>query len=558
VTVELTRGARVRASAPAAISVQRVGKSFRLPHQRYVTLKERVLHPSRPYGHDELRALDGVSLEVRRGEFLGIMGRNGSGKSTLLKCIAGIYDVEEGSVQVEGRLSPVIELGVGFAEDLAVRDNVLLNAIMLGLSAREAANRVDEIIHFAELDDFRELQLKNYSSGMRARLAFSIAIRVDADILLIDEVLAVGDASFKEKCFEKFDEMRAEGRTLVHVSHERETVESFCDRALLLEQGRIISAGDPAAIGAEYEAVSRRGALHRVAESSVEPAAGTPDRHREDGRRRFWRPAPQALGEDLRYFATLTYALARTDFKVHYLGSMLGYVWALLRPLMMFGVLFFMLTKVLAFGGDVKHYAVYLLTAIMLFTYFSESTSSAVTCLAERQSLLRKIRFPRMAIPMSVALTALFNLAVNLLAVFAFVFIEGVEPRTSWLELPLLVCFLAFFATGLSLLLSALYVRFRDTGQLWAVSLQMLFYASPVLYVITRVPDSVRSLAAASPLAVVFTQTRHALIDPHAPTAADAIGSTAGLLVPVAIVIGVFALGLWLFNREAPRIAERV
>ena len=182
-----------------AVQVADVAKEFRLPHERVHTLKERALHPFRRTGVDVLRALEGVSFDVAEGEFFGIVGRNGSGKSTLLKCLAGIYRVDHGEIRLRGRLSTFIELGVGFNPDLAARDNVLINGIMLGLSPKEALRRFEAIIAFAELEEFVDLKLKNYSSGMHVRLAFSVMIQVRADIMLVDEILAVGDAAFQQK-----------------------------------------------------------------------------------------------------------------------------------------------------------------------------------------------------------------------------------------------------------------------------------------------------------------------------------------------------------------------
>jgi ABC-2 type transport system permease protein len=267
---------------------------------------------------------------------------------------------------------------------------------------------------------------------------------------------------------------------------------------------------------------------------------------------------PSALGEDSRRFWNLTYTLAVTDFKLRFFGSALGYVWTLMRPLLLFGVLYFVFTKVVRFGGGVDHYAVYLLTSIVLFTYFSETTSRGVTALVERENLLRKIRFPRLVIPLAVALNSLFNLGLNMVAVLVFIFASGVRPRASWLELPLLVAVLVVLSTGVTMLLSALYVRFRDMQPIWEVALQLLFYGSPVLYVVSALPDSIERPALANPIGVVLTQMRHAVIDPHAPTAAQAIGGGARLVIPLAIVAVVFALGLWVFTRETPRIAENL
>jgi ABC-type polysaccharide/polyol phosphate transport system ATPase subunit len=235
-----------------AVVVDGVSKQFVFPHERVDTFKERALHPFRRVGSERLRALDDVSFEVAQGEFFGIVGRNGSGKSTLLKCLAGIYRVDHGLLAIRGRLSTFIELGVGFNMELAARDNVLINGIMLGLSPKEALRRFDRIIEFAELEDFVDLKLKNYSSGMQVRLAFSVMIQVDADVLLIDEVLAVGDAAFQQKCFEVFQRMKDEGRTIVFVTHDMSAVTRFCDRALLLERGRVDTIGEPSLVGARY------------------------------------------------------------------------------------------------------------------------------------------------------------------------------------------------------------------------------------------------------------------------------------------------------------------
>jgi ABC-type polysaccharide/polyol phosphate transport system ATPase subunit len=237
---------------PPPIVVQSVTKSFRVPEERSHTLKERALHPRRRTRHQTFQALNDVSFDVRRGEFFGIAGRNGSGKSTLLKCLAGIYGIDSGRIWMNGRLSPFIELGVGFNQDLAARDNVVLNGIMMGLSPREARARYDSVIDFAELREFEELKLKNYSSGMHVRLAFSVAIQVDADILLVDEVLAVGDAAFAQKCYEVFNRMRDEGRTIVFVTHDMGTLNRFCHRALLLERGSMVHLGEPHDVADRY------------------------------------------------------------------------------------------------------------------------------------------------------------------------------------------------------------------------------------------------------------------------------------------------------------------
>lgn len=267
---------------------------------------------------------------------------------------------------------------------------------------------------------------------------------------------------------------------------------------------------------------------------------------------------PTAVGDDLRRLVNLTFTLAANDFKLRFFGSALGYLWSLMRPLLLFGVLYFVFTEVVRFGAGVKHYPVYLLAAIVLFTFFSETTSRGVTSLIERETLLRKIRFPRMVVPLSVALHALFNLGLNLLVVFVFVFASGIDPRWTWLEMVPLILLLVMLSTGTTMLVSALYVRYRDIQPIWDVILQILFYASPIIYVTESFPDSIEREAMANPITAILTQIRHALIDPTAPTAAQAIGGGVRLLIPLAVIAVVFAVGIWVFAKEAPRIAENL
>jgi ABC-type polysaccharide/polyol phosphate transport system ATPase subunit len=237
---------------PVAIDVERLEKTFRVPEHRVHTLKERALHPFRRTRYEELHVLNGLSFRVLEGEFFGIVGRNGAGKSTVLKCLAGIYRADAGRVRIAGRLAPFIELGVGFNPDLTARENVVINAVMMGLSPVEARDRFDSIIEFAELEPFVGMKLKNYSSGMQVRLAFSTMVQSDADVMLIDEVLAVGDAAFQKKCFDVFDRLRAQGKTIVLVTHDMGLVERFCDRAMLINRHRIEGMGDPAEVARGY------------------------------------------------------------------------------------------------------------------------------------------------------------------------------------------------------------------------------------------------------------------------------------------------------------------
>ncbi|MFI5027860.1 MAG: ABC transporter ATP-binding protein, partial [Solirubrobacterales bacterium] len=256
-------------SQPLAIHADGVEKVFRIPTHRVDSFKERVVRPFAARDYRELRALAGVSFDVHKGEFFGIVGRNGSGKSTLLKILASIYRADAGRIAMVGRLAPFIELGVGFNPELTARENVVLNGVMMGLTPRETKGRLDAVLDFAELREFVDLKLKNYSSGMLVRLAFSTMLEADADILLIDEVLAVGDVSFQQKCTDAFHEMKADGKTIVLVTHDMASVEDYCHRAMLIRDGEIQHIGDPAKIGREYLRLNFESAAATGVESST-------------------------------------------------------------------------------------------------------------------------------------------------------------------------------------------------------------------------------------------------------------------------------------------------
>ncbi|RDI74264.1 ABC-type polysaccharide/polyol phosphate transport system ATPase component [Gaiella occulta] len=241
--------------ANIAIEVAGVEKAFRLPHEQRTTFKEYFLHPLRHTTFERQRALSGVTFAVEEGEFFGIIGPNGSGKSTLLKVLAGIYRQDAGTVRVNGVLSPFIELGVGFNPELTGRDNIRINATLLGLTRRQIRERFDEIVGFGGLERFIDQKLKNFSSGMQVRLAYSIAIQVDFDILMLDEVLAVGDQEFQERCFETLAAIREAGKTIVFVSHDLGAIRDHCDRAMLLLDGSIRAIGKPDDVLSRYDAI---------------------------------------------------------------------------------------------------------------------------------------------------------------------------------------------------------------------------------------------------------------------------------------------------------------
>jgi ABC-2 type transport system permease protein len=268
---------------------------------------------------------------------------------------------------------------------------------------------------------------------------------------------------------------------------------------------------------------------------------------------------PSAVGGDWRRLLHLTRLLAITDFRLRFFGSVLGYLWQVVHPLLLFGVLYVVFTQVVRIGSDVPFYGVALLSGIVLFVFLSEATSQAVQSLVEREPIVRKIQFPRLAVPLSVVLTALFRLSLNLLVVFAFLLAAGGEVRLSWLELPVLIALLTTLAAGLAALLSALYVHFRDVKPIWDVVLQVIFYGSPIFYPIEAITnDTARELLMLNPFAAILQQFRHAVIDPSNPSAAEAIGGDARLLVPLGLIAAAAVVGFRYFDRKAPRIAEEL
>ncbi|HEY1835512.1 MAG TPA: ABC transporter ATP-binding protein [Candidatus Saccharimonadales bacterium] len=244
----------MKLSDDVAIRVHDVHKDFHLPHHKEDSIKHRVIttFQKKDKGIDTLHALRGITFDIKKGEFFGIVGRNGSGKSTLLKIIAEIYTPTKGHITRRGRLVPFIELGVGFNPDLTGRENVYLNGALLGFTRKEIDAMYDEIVEFAELGEFMDQRLKNYSSGMQVRLAFSVAIRADGDILLLDEVLAVGDAAFQRKCYDYFNSLKERKKTIIFVTHGMGAVREYCDKAILIENGKIVQEGNAEDVSNAY------------------------------------------------------------------------------------------------------------------------------------------------------------------------------------------------------------------------------------------------------------------------------------------------------------------
>jgi len=672
----IATGRRPEELAKPAVRVHAVSKSFVVPRHRTWTMQQRLRYPIASFRHDRFEALRDVSFDVQPGEFFAVIGRNGSGKSTLLRCIAGIYELDGGEVDVDARIAPFIELGIGFHPQLNAPDNVAMAGTMMGLSPAEARRRFPEVISFAELEDFADMPIATYSSGMQVRLAFATSFRVDADVLLFDEVLAVGDEMFQRKCIETFERLIEKGHTIIYVSHSLDTIRKFADRALLLEQGEVVTLGEPEPVIERYMELTRAHQRNRrvsvgspsgyaeIVGAWLESEQGTSTSvlsRGEDAHFRFvvrlrhdmerpmmgfvvrdadgavlltetdrWRARgrpPGRAGEqltfsaafpsrlepgsyevapllappeeagllevpgsrlavqveeppvsdeladriqsrngrkakpkwwDARRFADLTLMMARADFKLRYLDSLVGYVWALAQPLLLFLVLWLVWSRIITTGTDVAHYELSLLLGLSFYMFFTEATGNALSSLVSKGNMLLKIPFPAIALPLSSVLTSTFIFGMTLIVVVGFILVGGIMPTATWLELVPLVGLLVAFVAGVSMLLSLIYVPVRDVQQIWVVFARMLFFLTPVFYPIELAPAGLQRFLILNPLALVIVQSRHALIDPSAPTALDAAGGVGWVAVSLAFIVVIVAAGLWLYHRYARRLVERI
>ncbi len=395
------------------------------------------------------------------------------------------------------------------------------------------------------------MQLGTYSSGMQVRLAFSTSFQVDAEVLLFDEVLAVGDELFKNKCMDTFERLIARGHTIIYVTHALDTVSAFADRVLLLERGRAVALGEPEAVLEEY---ARRNREHEDSQAAAPAPVETTGVEVPEY------PEAKGGGEGisrLRRFADITLVLARAEFKLRYLDSLIGYVWSLVQPLLLFLVLYFVWVELFDPGGGVPHYELALLLGVALFTFFSEATGHALTSLVGKGTMLRKIPFSPLALPLASVLTSFYVYGVTLLIALGFILASGVEPSLKWLEMVPVLALLLVYTVGVSLLLSLLYVGIRDIEQIWTVLLRLTFFLTPVFYPIEFAPENLQQWLMLNPLAVVTVEARHVLVDPTAPSALDAAGA-AVLASSCAVVAALIGAGVWLYRKQARQVAERI
>jgi ABC-type polysaccharide/polyol phosphate transport system ATPase subunit/ABC-type polysaccharide/polyol phosphate export permease len=545
--------------AETVLAVRSVSKSFPAARGRAPTMKALLVNPRTALSRRRLQALRAVDLDLATGEVVAVVGPNGSGKSTLLRCMSGVYEPDSGTIEATGRLALFVDLGPAFHPELTAIDNVVLVGSLMGLPPAEARARAPEAISFAGVEEHAEMELKNFSSGMTARLAFGVALQAPADVLFVDEALAFGDIDFRHRCLEALDRFRAGGGSIVYVSHDLETVERLADRVLVLDDGRAIALGPPAEALTEYR--RRAASAPQAAGARMVPSGEAGDGAApgtatlplaEDGSRGGWarrKASPRRLLD-------VTLAIARSEYKLRYLDSVLGYAWALLQPLIVFAVLYFIFSRVVRFNG-VANYPIQLLLGVVLFSYFTEATGLAMTSLVTKGNLLRAVAFPPISVPAASAITTALTAGISLLLALGFALVNGIVPTASWLELVPLLALLVAFTTGACVLLALLYLLFRDVRQTWAVITRMLFFATPVFYPITAAPLGMRHLLMANPLAMVIVEVRHVLVDPAAPSAAAAIGGAAWLAVPIGIGLGLPILGAWLFARSR-NLAERV
>lgn len=558
--MDATPGIGRAAPRDPVLAISGLSKRFSARSMARVPLKRLIRHPRQSLNPPRVEVLREISFEVGRGEFFAIVGSNGSGKSTLLRCIAGIYEPDAGEILASSRIAPFIELGASFHPDLDARDNIALVGTLIGLEPREARRRTPEILEYAELREFGGMPLRNFSSGMEARLAFAISLASDAELLLFDEVLAVSDLAFRERSFDAFERLRSEGRAVIYVSHQLETVSRFADRAMLLEGGGALRIGAPDAVLEEYEQRSRVGLTHptlRLPDEGGavrdEPAAGGP----ASGRRRDFAPAgeedpPRAAA---RRFLRAGRALTLAELRVRYLDSVLGYLWALVQPLLMFAVLYFVFSKVVRFE-EASHYPVQLLIGVVIFNYFAEATGLGLPSLVVRANLLQRIAFPAAAVPTASVVVSALSFVIGLGIAVAFAALSGVTISARWLELLPLAAVLVAFSAGTALILAQLFATARDVRPIWAVLTRVLFFATPVFYPIGVAPENLGQAIMMNPIAVVIVESRNALGLGGSSTA-EAIGGAGWLAIPALLTIAVPCLGVWLY-RARRNLVERL
>jgi ABC-2 type transport system permease protein len=381
---------------------------------------------------------------------------------------------------------------------------------------------------------------------MQVRLAFSTSFQVDADLLLFDEVLAVGDEVFKRKCMLTFERLIERGHTIVYVTHALDTVQKFADRVLLLEEGRAVALGEPDEVLEEYERRNLEHERARRAAPATESEVDVPSY-----------PEAPLNGSGLRRFVDITLTLARAEFKLRYLNSIVGYVWSLAQPLLLFLVLYFFWVELFHPGAGVPHYELALLLGVALFTFFSEAAGHALNSLVGKGAMLRKIPFSPLTLPISSVLTSFYVYGLTLVIAIGFIFASGIPPRLAWLEMVPVLALLLVYTIGVSLLLALLYVSIRDVEPIWTVIQRLMFFLTPVFYPIELAPDNLEKILMLNPLSVVTVEARHILVDPSAPSALDVAGPGA-FAASLAITATVLGASLLLYRKQAALIAERI
>lgn len=499
--------------------------AYTIQGDRINSLKEWMVHRLRriPLSITKVEALRHVNLKLESGECLGLIGHNGSGKSTLLKVIAGILVPKEGQIYRHGRMTSLIELGAGFDPELSGIENIVLACSLAGLSLKEIEADMESIIDFAELKDVIHRPVKTYSSGMYARLGFACATVRDPEVILIDEVLAVGDENFQKKCFTRLQELKSKGRSMVLVSHDMSTIQSFCDHVGVLNKGQLVFYGEPEKGIQCYRDLFK---------DNTPLKEEIPFEFGEYIGDTVHTGKIQEFKKNLQIISLMV----KKDLKIRYRNSFLGYLWSMLNPLLMMTVLGVVFTKFMSF--ELPYPYLFFLSGILPWNFFSQSLSSGIHSIVNNTALLKKVAIPTYIFPVVTVMAVFVNMIFAMVPYTAVALFSGMNI-VSFLMFPIMAIIFFFFVTGCTLILSTINVFFRDIGHMLESILQIVFYATPIVYPITRIPESLVKYFALNPLAIYINAIRSSLYIYEIPTLEQ------WALIGIWALV-VFVLGFWI------------
>ena len=504
------------------IIVDHVYKSFDIYMDKANSLKEKMLFWNRNR-KEKREVLKDINLTIKNGEAVGLIGVNGSGKSTLLKLMTKIIYPNKGKIITNGKLTSLLELGAGFHPDFSGRENIYFNASIFGLTKKQIDSRLDNIIEFSELGAYIDNPVRTYSSGMYMRLAFAVAINVDADILLVDEVLAVGDQHFQEKCIAKMKELKEQGKTMVFVTHSLGTVKDFCNRAIWLNQGEIQMDGEPDPVIDAY--------LKATTQNSEE------------------RNNQINLVKDLYNYRELLKTNIKKDVGGKYKNSVLGVLWSFINPLLQIAVYALVFQVILK--SDIDNYTVYLCCGLIPWQYFSSVVLRGAATIIDNGNIIKKVYFPREILPISVVTSEGVNFLISTIIILGFVIFGGIG--LSWNILWYFLIFIIQFivSIGVAFIVSSLTVYFRDLQHLLGIFMQLLFYATPIVYAISSVPAGLQWIVKINPMSYLIEGYRAIFYNRTMP-------DFQGLLIALAMGIVLCLIGYFVFKKLEKKFAEEL